>query len=168
MPGPIVQAQTGGTCPRAPTRLTPSKEIISKVVTSGESSSGQHPGQHEGRDAPIYVKGASAEANLAYGDFLTYMEQRRAEARDRLNEDEEGKRRAEKRERSWHLLRESICYLEKNSEKWRQRRLKEVDKVKQEDEADKKQKEEKERLEKKKKEDGRVRRRRRGIRRKRV
>ena len=37
--------------------------------------------------------------------------------------------------RSWHLLREGICYLEKNSEKWRQRRLKQVDKIKQKDKA---------------------------------
>ena len=84
------------------------------------------------------VEAQIAEKNkdIRSKDQIIRMKDNLLEARDRLMEEGERKRRADKKEQSWHLLRESVAYLEKNSDKWKQRKLKEVERVKQEDKAD--------------------------------
>ena len=49
----------------------------------------------------------------------------------------EEKRRAKEKEKSWDLLKTSIKFLEENAAGWRVRRLKEVDRVKEEEKEDK-------------------------------
>ena len=93
---------------------------------------------HQERVSPTYVKGASKEENQRYGEFLTYMEEKREEARCLLEEDNERKRRAKEKERSWELLKTSIKFLEENAAGWRMRRLKEVDRVKEQEKEDRK------------------------------
>ena len=87
-------------------------------------------------EVPLYVKGATKEENLAYKRFLDYMEEKRLEARLRLDADEEKKDRAKKAEERWHLLRECTEYLEENAEGWRQRKIKEVERIREEEKTD--------------------------------
>ena len=55
--------------------------------------------------------GGSEEDNARYRAFLNYCEEMRTVSKMRQEEDEERKREAQRKERSWSLLRTSIDYL---------------------------------------------------------
>ena len=85
MPGPKVQASPGGICPRT-SNLSPS----SNIDTAKESEA-------EEMRTPIYVTGATEAENKAYSEFLMYMEKKREEAKELLEEDEQRKSRYRKK-----------------------------------------------------------------------
>ena len=58
------------------------------------------------------------------------------ENKRQMEEDEDRKREAMKKESSWSLLRESICFLKENGNKWQQRKILEVDRIKEEEKKD--------------------------------
>ena len=82
------------------------------------------------------MKEAPEEDNQRYKKFLSYMEERREEARERLIEEEERKGMARKKEESWALMREAAKFLKENTDKWRERRIEECDKIREEDKRD--------------------------------
>ena len=84
----------------------------------------------------MWVRGAGEEDNLRYKALMKYMEDRRKEARDQLQEDEERKRRAKKRKESFELLRTSLEFLSKREDKWRIRRIEECERIKEEERKD--------------------------------
>ena len=86
MPGPEVQASPGGSCPRTP-NASPRPNVISTKVTEDEEER-----------TPMYVKGATEAENKAYKEFLEYMEEKRKEAKEMLEADDERKARARKKE----------------------------------------------------------------------
>ena len=53
-----------------------------------------------------------------------------------MDQDEDRKREATRKESNWSLLRESISFLKENENKWQQRRIKEVDRIKEEEKKD--------------------------------
>ena len=87
MPGSLSQASPGGTSPR--TRVSNSLNLN---VTNLEV-----PGQLE-EGVEVWVKGADADDNQRYKEFLMHMEERREEARERLIEEEERKGMARNKE----------------------------------------------------------------------
>ena len=58
------------------------------------------------------------------------------ENKRQMEENEDRKREAMKKESSWSLLRESICFLKENGNKWQQRKILEVDRIKEEEKKD--------------------------------
>ena len=60
----------------------------------------------------------------------------RTASKMRQEEDEERKRDAQRKERSWSLLRTSMEYLKEKEECWQQRKIREVDKIKEEEKRD--------------------------------
>ena len=119
MPGPILQASPGGSCPRT------SKSIIIDTNTN-----------HIEGHAPTWVPGSKEEDNKRYRDLLKYMEERRKEARELLRIEEGRKKEAKKKEESWALLRTSIAFLKEQEWKWKQRQIEEVERIKEEEKAD--------------------------------
>ena len=69
------------------------------------------------------MKGAPVDDNQRYREFLSFMEERREEARERLMEEEERKGMARKKEESWVLMREATKFMRENTDKWRERRI---------------------------------------------
>ena len=53
-----------------------------------------------------------------------------------MQEDEERKEAAKKKEESWHLLREATSFLKKNADGWNERRIEECERVKREEKED--------------------------------
>ena len=127
MPGPIVQAQQGGTCPR-----TLSNDPVTNPV-SFEVQPAQSP---RATDEGTWVRGATEEDNLRYKRFMVYMEERRIEARQRLQEEEALKEKARQKKKRWELLRISLEYLRLHDEKWQERRLEECERIKKEEKED--------------------------------
>ena len=68
------------------------------------------------QEEPIWAVGAKEDDNKRYRELLSYMEDRRIEAREKQQEDEERKRRARKREESYELLRISMRFLREKEE----------------------------------------------------
>ena len=87
-------------------------------------------------DQPSWVKGGKEDDNQRYRDLLKYMEEKRTEARDMLAVDEERRRESKRKKDSWALLRASIDFLKENEGKWRQRRIEECEKIKEEETRD--------------------------------
>ena len=87
-------------------------------------------------DTPSWVKGGKEDDNQRYRDLLKYMEEKRTEARDMLAVDEERRRESKRKKDSWALLRASIDFLKENEGKWRQRRIEECEKIKEEEKRD--------------------------------
>jgi hypothetical protein len=125
MPGSLSQASPGGTSPRT---------TIVKNITLNPINP-EVPGQQE-VEKEVWVKGAQEEDNLRYKEFLRYMEEMREEARERLMKDEERKGKARQREESWDLMREAVKYLRENTDRWRERKIQECDKIREEDKRD--------------------------------
>ena len=109
MPGPKVQASPGGSCARTPS-VSPCPNVESVKVTENEEER-----------TPMYVKGATEAENKAYKEFLEYMEEKRKDAKDILEAEGERKARASRKEKRWQLLRESLKFLEENTEGWKTR-----------------------------------------------
>ena len=64
------------------------------------------------------------------------MEEEREEARQHLMEEENRKKDAKKKEESWALMRESVAFLRTNADKWRERRIDECDRIREEEKKD--------------------------------
>ena len=118
---------------------TSREENVSGTRTDvgGEVASvgGQIPGPDQ-VDIPSWVKGGKEEDNQRYRDLLQYMEEKRKDARNLLAADEERKRESKKKKESWALLRESTQFLKENEGKWRQRKIEECEKIKEEEKKD--------------------------------
>ena len=68
-----------------------------------------------------------------YRELLQYMEEKRKEARERLREDDGRKKEARRKEDSWALLRLSMNFLKEKEGGWRQRRIEECDRIREEE-----------------------------------
>ena len=82
------------------------------------------------------MHGGTEDENERYGNFLKYCESRREEGKRIQDEDEERKLLAKEKEDHWRLLRLSIQYLKENEPKWRSRKIKECDRIREEEKAD--------------------------------
>ena len=67
---------------------------------------------------------------------MAYMEDMRAEAREKLKEERDRKDVARKKEESWSLLRMSISFLRENEEGWKMRKIKECERIRAEERED--------------------------------
>ena len=76
------------------------------------------------------------QAKPAYRELLQYMEDKRKEARERLIQDDGRKEKARRKEDSWALLRLSTNFLKEQEGGWRQRRIEECDKIREEEKRD--------------------------------
>jgi hypothetical protein len=74
--------------------------------------------------------------NRRYRELLQYMEERRKEDRERLSKEEEKKREAKRKMDSWALLRLSMGYLKEKDGAWRQRKIEECDRIREEEKRD--------------------------------
>ena len=70
---------------------------------------------------------------MRYRKFLAYCEERREESMRMMEGDEEMKRKAKRKKEVCDLMRESIDFLSKNKEKWKERRIEESKRIKEED-----------------------------------
>jgi hypothetical protein len=118
MPGPRAQASPGGTIP--------------KTIKSNPMINHQ---QFEGEPKTI-PKEATREEGQGQQILMNYMEEKRAEARELLKEEKERKKKARDRENSWALMRLSIEYLRENEEGWRLRKIRECERIREEDKKD--------------------------------
>ena len=131
MPGPIVQASPGGGSPRTEKILT--KRLTSKFEVKGQD---HQPQGHPEVGGGLWVQGAAKSDNERYKIFLAYMEEKREEARERLRAEEERKEVARRKESSWELMKEAITFLKTNEERWRERRIEECARIKEEEKRD--------------------------------
>ena len=69
-------------------------------------------------------------------ELMDYMEEKRLEARELLKAENDRKARAKKKESSWALLRLSMAYLREHEEGWRVRKMKEFDRIREEEKED--------------------------------
>ena len=72
MPGPIVQASTGGTSPRTIKVIPDTKHLHTR--TQHQQDQGHHQG---GQDEGVWVKGSSEEDRARYRELMEYMEEKR-------------------------------------------------------------------------------------------
>ena len=84
----------------------------------------------------VLVMGCSEEDGEIYRTFLMYCEKRRLAYEREMDDDEERKREAIRKEANWSLLKESMSFLKENEDGWQQRRIKEVDRIKEEEKRD--------------------------------
>ena len=163
MPGSIVQASPGGSSPRTINynqllitntfeAIQPEHERTEVVREAEEGAEGQEvqganpeqmpEGQGDGRDRQegveqeIWVKGAARTDNDRYRSFLDYMEEKREEARQRLQEDEKREEKARRKERSWDLMKEAVKYIKEKRDGWTERRIEECEKIREEEKTD--------------------------------
>ena len=101
-----------------------------------ESKQKQGEEQGEGEHEPVWTVGAKEDDNRRYRDLLKYMKDRRIEARERQQEDEDRKLRAMKREESFKLLRLCITFLREKEDKWRVRKIEECERIREEEKRD--------------------------------
>ena len=152
MPGPIVQASPGGTSPRTINNIHVSNhhhiEILGTVREEGVQQESQDDHQHEDhcqdhhgdhcqdhQDA-VWVLGSLEDDKQRYRDLMAYMEEKRVEAKELLREERERKEIAKKKEESWTLLRMSISFLKHNEEGWKLRKMKECERIREEEKQD--------------------------------
>ena len=83
-----------------------------------------------------WVKDAQEDDNDRYVRLMQYMEEKREEARMKLQEDEQRKADAKRKEERWAMLRESVRILRENTDKWRIRRIDECERIKEEEKKD--------------------------------
>ena len=118
MPGSRLQASQGGRCPR-----TAINNIITNITIVEDQK-------------PTWVPGCKEEDNKRYRELLKYMEDRRLEARELLRRDEDRKKEAKQKKDSWDLLRTSMEYLKEKEWGWRQRRIEEIERIREEEKRD--------------------------------
>ena len=154
MPGSIVQASPGGTSPRTinHNQILNSDYIEDEIesVRCLAEEDGDTKEDGGGRDAKKdeatprvgeeegaqWIQGATSEDNERYRVFLAYMEEKREEARMRIQEDEDRKREAKSKEDSWQLMKEAVSFLRTNADKWRERRIEECERIRKEEKED--------------------------------
>ena len=83
-----------------------------------------------------WVKDAQEDDNDRYVRLMQYMEEKREEARMKLQEDEQRKADAKRKEERWAMLRESVRILRENTDKWRMRKIDECERIKEEEKKD--------------------------------
>jgi hypothetical protein len=71
-----------------------------------------------------------------YKLFLAYCEERRKDWRQQEEDDTKSKEMKMRKEEHWKLLRESISFLQENERHWQQRKIKEVDRIREEEKMD--------------------------------
>ena len=150
MPGPKVQASQGGTTPakehlrpepnpsiflrmRQPTLQWPMKESQVGSTEEAEEEQQEEPLRD---DEGTWILGATSEENEKYKIFLKYCEERREETRLEQQGDEERMRQVDAKREHWSLLRESISYLKEKDSSWRQRRIQEASRIREEEKSD--------------------------------
>ena len=84
-------------------------------------------------EAANWVEGADDREKDTYKEFLRYCEARRNAWHAQEKEDQERRMEAGRREEHWRLLRESVRFLKENEKGWQQRKIKEVDRIKEEE-----------------------------------
>ena len=152
MPDSIVQASPGGISPgqgHIIATLTPVSiedthlhQDLLQDLQQGLHKVHHHLGEGESTDTAdevqeqCWVKGAGEDDNARYRKVLQYMEDRRSEAKARLQEDQERREKAKKREESFALLRTSTKYLKEKEDDWRCRRIVECTRIKEEEKKD--------------------------------
>ena len=96
-----------------------------------------HHGDHcqDHQDA-VWVQGSLEDDKQRYRDLMAYMEEKRVEAKELLREERERKEIAKKKEESWTLLRMSISFLKQNEEGWKLRKMKECERIREEEKQD--------------------------------
>ena len=82
------------------------------------------------------MRGGSETDNERYRIFLEYCEERRSNWARGEQEDVARMKEKKRKEEHWGLLRESCKFLRENGEAWQQRKLKEVEKIKEEGKRD--------------------------------
>ena len=144
MPGSIAQASQGGTFPtkeiivpainintfklKQPTLRWPQEEDRQEVKEKDSI---------ERKEEGLLVKGMTdTEEREKYRLFLAYCEERRKEWRKQEEEDTTRKEMQRRKEEHWKLFRESISFLKENERHWQQRKIKEVDRIKEEEKTD--------------------------------
>jgi hypothetical protein len=129
MPGPIVQASTGGTSPRT-NQIYPSFKHQPIKGKGGQEQEGEH--QEDSKDhkeGAVWVEGSKEDDNRRYRDLMAYMEEKRVEAKELLKRGEERKEMARRKEDHWTLMRMSTAYLKENEGGWMLRRMKECERI---------------------------------------
>ena len=118
MPGSILLASPGGKCPRT----AMSKPLIN--ITQIEDL------------RPTWTPGCKEEDNRRYRELLQYMEDKRIEAREMLKQEKDRKKEAKQEEDSWKLLRTSTQFLTEKDWVWKQRRIEELERIREEEKKD--------------------------------
>jgi hypothetical protein len=148
MPGPLPQASQGGTSPAKesinttlfmrmkPPALRLPEEGDEVTVKEDAGLKDAEVEKKVEKDEEIWIQGGSEEDNTRYREFLIYCEAKRIETLRREEEDEERKSEAKMTRDHWELLRQSIEYLKENEERWQQKRIKEVNRIKEEEKKD--------------------------------
>ena len=90
----------------------------------------------ERKEEGLLVKGIDTEEREKYRLFLAYCEERRKEWRKQEEEDTTRKEMQMRKEEHWKLFRESVSFLKENERHWQQRKIKEVDRIKEEEKID--------------------------------
>ena len=88
----------------------------------------EDPHEQDAGVSEVWVRGADEEDDARYRKFLTYMEEKRQEAKMLLQKEEDKKKEAKEKEARWALLRESMAFLKENSHKWQERKVTECEK----------------------------------------
>ena len=83
-----------------------------------------------------WVEAAGQDDNQRYKNFLAYCVERREEAKRMKEGDEERKREFKRRKEVWDLMREAMEFLRKNKDKWKERKLEETKRIKEEEKRD--------------------------------
>ena len=110
MPGSILQASQGGTCPRTSLNIP--------VTNHHEFEEHERESQEDDiKEDATWVPGGNEEDNKRYMEFLEYCEERRQEAKRFRNENEARKSKANCKEEAWYLMRTSIEFLKSNEDK---------------------------------------------------
>ena len=129
MPGPVVQASQGGTCP-AGTAIRPvtnttnllRQPVLRWPVNKGEENTKEVTAEQE--DGPgeerlgCLVEGAEDSDRETYRKFLEYCEERRRSWDKQVEEDEERMKRCKREMEHWALLKESMRFLKENEKGW--------------------------------------------------
>ena len=140
MPGPIVQASRGGTSPRTNSiKSNPKHHQIQGKVE--EETEADHQANHQEdsmahQEGAVWVKGSREEDKRRYRELMAYMEEKRVETKELLKRGEEKKEKARRKEDHWKLFRLSTAYLRENERGWMLRRIKEHERIKEEEKED--------------------------------
>ena len=92
--------------------------------------------KEQSKDKATWVRGGEEDDNQRYRDFLKYCEEKREERKRELETDRSRKEDAQRKENHWKLLRECINTMKENEVKWTTRKIKECERIKEEDKRD--------------------------------
>ena len=143
MPETPSQAPPGGTSPRTikndpvsnhhTIEAQPAQHLLKRTEDKEEYREENHCNEDLG---PTWAPGCREEDNRRYRELLKYMEDRRLEAREMLRREEDRKKEAKQKKDRWNLLRTSIEFLKEKEWGWRQRRIEEIERIREEEKKD--------------------------------